>query len=137
MEIPVNRPPARPSGRGRVQSIVKHFCFCVVLISLCATNRAAAQCSSAPANFSATCTEMQGNIGTFNTTLSSGWHGAKASTAFGTELLAANDNISLKGILAPNALSKVQLDLDDLAKLGVQFVTVAVSFPILYQPFFD
>ena len=80
---------------------------------------------------------MQGNIGTFNTTLSSGWHGAKSPAAFGTELLAANDDISLKGILAPNALSKVQLDLDDLAKLGVQFVTVAVSFPILYQPFYD
>ena len=81
---------------------------------------------------------MQGYIGTFDTaTLSPGWHGTKSSTAFGTELLAANDNISLKGILAPDALSKVQLELDGLAKLGVQFVTVGVSFPILYQPFYQ
>jgi uncharacterized protein (TIGR03437 family) len=80
---------------------------------------------------------MAGYMNAYDATLSSSWHGTKSSTAFGTELLAANDNISLKGILAPDALSKVQLELDDLAKLGVQFVTVAVSFPILYQPFYQ
>jgi uncharacterized protein (TIGR03437 family) len=80
---------------------------------------------------------MASYIGTYNNTLSSGWHGNKSSTAFGTELLAANDNIGLTGLLAPDALSKVELELDDLSKLGVQFVTVAVSFPILYQPFYQ
>jgi uncharacterized protein (TIGR03437 family) len=81
---------------------------------------------------------MQSYIGTFDTaTLSPGWHGTKSSTAFGTELLAANSNISLTGILAPDALSKVQLELDGLAKLGVQFVTVGASFPLLYPPFFE
>ena len=116
---------------------MKCLCACVVLISLCTADRAVAQCSSAPSAFAATCTNMQSYISPYYTTLGSGWHGAKSSTAFGTELLAANNNIGLKGILAPDALSKVQLELDNLAKLGVQFVTVAVSFPILYQPFYQ
>ncbi len=115
---------------------MKCFCFCVVLISLCATNRAAAQCSLAPSAYSATCTNMESYISPFNDTLSSGWHGSKSSTAFGTELLAANSSISLKGITAPDALTKVEMELDDLSKTGVQFVTVAVGFPILYQPFY-
>jgi uncharacterized protein (TIGR03437 family) len=80
---------------------------------------------------------MQGYISTFNTTLSSQWNNTKAPTAFGTELLSANSNVSLKGILATNASLRVQNELDGLAKVGVQFVTVAVSFPILYQPFYD
>jgi uncharacterized protein (TIGR03437 family) len=116
---------------------VKHFCFCVLLISLGAANHAAAQCSDAPSNYSTACTEMQGYMGTFATsTLSSGWHGTKSPAAFGTELLSANSNISLTGILSPNALSRVQLELDGMAKLGVQFVTIGASFPLLYQPFF-
>jgi uncharacterized protein (TIGR03437 family) len=108
------------------------------LISLCATNRAAAQCSSVPAVFSTACTEVQSYLSTYNsTTLSAQWHGAKSPVAFGTELLSANDNIGLRGILASNALTRVQTELDGLAMLGVQFVTVAVSFPILYQPFYQ
>jgi uncharacterized protein (TIGR03437 family) len=109
----------------------------LVLISLFAANRAAAQCSTYPAAYTGTCTNMLGYITSYNATLSTGWHGARSSTAFGTELLAANDNIGLTGLLAPDALSKVELELDDLAKLNVQFVTVAVSFPILYQPFYN
>jgi uncharacterized protein (TIGR03437 family) len=80
---------------------------------------------------------MQGYLSSYNATLSSQWNGAKSSAVFGTELLAANDNIGLTGLLAPNALSKVQMELDGMSKVGVQFVTVAVSFPILYQPFYS
>lgn len=115
---------------------MRQICFCMIVFSLCAANRAAAQCTKAPGAYSATCAEMQGDISTFNNTVSSQWSGAKAPTAFGTELLAANDNIGLSGILAPDALTKVQSELDGLSGLGVQFVTVAVSFPILYQPFY-
>ena len=80
---------------------------------------------------------MQGYLGTFNSTLSSQWNGTKSPpVAFGTELLSANDNIGLTGLLAPNALTKVQAELDGLARVGVQFVTFAVAFPILYQPFY-
>jgi len=51
--------------------------------------------------------------------------------------LSSNDNLGLTALLAPNALTKVQNELDGLSKLGVQFVVTAVSFPILYQPFYD
>src|ERR1035438_8876009 len=109
---------------------MKTLCFSLFLISLCVVNRAAAQCSSAPPPYSAACTEMQGYLSSYNATLSSQWNGAKSSAVFGTELLAANNNIGLTGLLAPNALSKVQMELDGMSKVGVQFVTVAVSFPI-------
>ena len=135
-EVPVNELPARPSGRDGVQSRMRHLCLCAVLISLCAANRAAAQCSSVPSVYSATCTEMQGYISAFNNTVSSQWNDTKGPTQFGTELFFANNNIGLAGILAPNTLTKVQTELDGMAKLGVQFVNVAVSFPILYQPFY-
>jgi uncharacterized protein (TIGR03437 family) len=79
---------------------------------------------------------MQGYISPYNTTLGSQWHGAKSSTAFGTELLFANDNIGITGILSPDAMTRVNTELDGLAKMGVQMVTTAVSFPILYQPYY-
>jgi uncharacterized protein (TIGR03437 family) len=80
---------------------------------------------------------MQGYLSSYNATLSSQWNGAKSPAVFGTELLAANDNIGITALLAPDALSKVEMELDGLARLGVQFVTVAVSFPILFQPFYS
>jgi hypothetical protein len=129
----LRKPVARPSGLRRV----RNHCFYIVLILLCAASRAGAQCSPAPAAFSEACTEMQSYINAFNTTISSQWNGTKAPVAFGTELLAADDNIGLSGLLAPNALTKVQTELDAFDRLGVQFVTIAVSFPILYQPFYE
>lgn len=80
---------------------------------------------------------MQSYLNSFNATLNSQWDGTRPPVAFGTELLSANDNISLKGILAANALTKVETELNALAKLGVQEVTTAVAFPILYQPFYQ
>jgi uncharacterized protein (TIGR03437 family) len=106
------------------------------LLCLFTANRAAAQCQSAPAAYSATCTDMESYISPFNATIASQWKGAKPSSAFGTELLSANSNISLTGILSAQALTRVQGELDGLSRLGVQFVTVGLSFPILYQPFF-
>ncbi|MGA2736609.1 MAG: hypothetical protein ABSG65_04075 [Bryobacteraceae bacterium] len=115
---------------------MRNLLFCLIAIGLCATNRAAAQCSSAPTAYTATCANMQGYIGAYNTTLGSQWKGSKAPTAFGTELLYANDNIGLTGILSADAMTRVNMELDGLAKVGVQMVTTAVSFPILYQPFY-
>jgi uncharacterized protein (TIGR03437 family) len=110
--------------------------LCLLSIGLCATNRAAAQCESAPSAFATTCSQMQSGLSSYNTTLTGQWHGSKSSTLFGTELLSSNDNLGLKGILASNAMEKVNTELDALSKLGVTFVVTAVSFPILYQPFY-
>src|ERR1035438_8260118 len=73
-ETLVTRHPVRPSGRDGVKAGMKSFYFCVVLIAMGTTNRAAAQCLSAPPAYSAVCTEMQGYISTFNTTVSSQWN---------------------------------------------------------------
>jgi len=121
---------------GRVQSLVRSLWFCAILIWLCPTNPAAAQCQSAPAAYSAACADMQSYISPFNSTIASQWKDSKSSSAFGTELLGANSNISLTGILSAQAMTRVQTELDDLSKLGLQFVTIGVSFPILYEPFY-
>lgn len=52
------------------------------------------------------------------------------STTVGTELLAANGNIGSR-LLAPSAISGVISELDAFSALGVQGVTVDVSFPLL------
>jgi hypothetical protein len=52
------------------------------------------------------------------------------TTTVGAELLAANGNIGT-GLLAGHALSGVETELDAYQALGVQGVTVCVSFPLL------
>jgi hypothetical protein len=52
------------------------------------------------------------------------------TTTVGAELLAANGNIGT-GLLAAHALSGVETELDAYQALGVQGVTVCVSFPLL------
>ena len=51
-------------------------------------------------------------------------------TKFGTELLTANGNIGA-GLLSPGAISGVERELDAFEALGIQGVTVDVSFPLL------
>jgi hypothetical protein len=53
-----------------------------------------------------------------------------APTTVGAELLAANGNIG-SGLLAAHALSGVETELDAYQALGVEGVTVCVSFPLL------
>ncbi len=55
---------------------------------------------------------------------------AHPSTTIGTELLAANGNIGTR-LLTPGALSGVEAELDAFRALGIDAVTVAVSFPLL------
>jgi hypothetical protein len=53
-----------------------------------------------------------------------------SATTVGAELLAANGNIGT-GLLDPQALSGVEAELNAYQALGVQGVTVCVSFPLL------
>ena len=52
------------------------------------------------------------------------------TTTVGAELLAANGNIG-SGLLDPQAISGVEAELDAYQALGIQGVTVCVSFPLL------
>jgi hypothetical protein len=53
-----------------------------------------------------------------------------ASTTIGAELLAANGNVGT-GLLASHAIAGVEAELNAYQALGVQGVTVCVSFPLL------
>jgi hypothetical protein len=64
------------------------------------------------------------------TTAAAGKSSTGATTTVGAELLAANGNAGT-GLLAPQAISGVEAELDAYRALGVQGVTVCVSFPLL------
>ena len=116
---------------------MKNICLCLLLIGLCTINRAAAQCELAPSAYATICGEMQSGLSDNNVTITANWHGTKSSTPlFGAELFSANDNNGLKGILNSNTMAHVTSELDGFSKLGVTVVNLAVSFPILYQPFY-
>lgn len=108
-----------------------------VMVGLVFSASAAAQCSSAPAAFTTTCTQLQGYLDSFNSTLSSQWNGAKSPVAFGAELTAADANRGLQTLISPTAINSVQLQLNGLVSVGVQSVVIGVGFPILYQPFYQ
>lgn len=56
------------------------------------------------------------------------------AVSFGGELLTANAHRGIQ-LLRPRTREGVNLELDRLQALGLQSVTVAVSFPVLYKPF--
>jgi len=116
--------------------MLRRVCVCLALIGL-AASRAAAQCSSIPAQFNTTCTELQGYLDTFGNTIASQWNGAKSPVAFGGDLTTADANRGLQTLLSSNTLSGVGVQLNGLANAGVQSVTIAIGFPILYQPFYQ
>ena len=98
---------------------------------------AAAQCSSAPASFSSLCTQLQSELDSFNATLNAQWNGVKPNLAFSSDLTTADANRGIQTLLAPTTLTGVQNQLDAFASLGLNCVTFAASFPILYQPFYQ
>jgi hypothetical protein len=117
-------------------SIVRNFCL-LLIFAVITAGRMAAQCSAAPADFAATCQEIQAHLKHFDALVNSGWKGTRSPVAFATELLAANDNRGLHALLRPNTINAVRGELRGFAKVGVQAVTMAVGFPILYKPFYE
>ncbi|HYL74060.1 MAG TPA: IPT/TIG domain-containing protein [Bryobacteraceae bacterium] len=110
--------------------------FCSLCLGLSAAP-ATAQCSSAPASFTTACTQLQGYLNSFDATINAQWNGSKSPVAFGAELTSADCNRGLQTLISPATINSVQLQLDGLASLGLQSVTIAVGFPILYQPFYQ
>ena len=110
--------------------------LCLALICLHA-GRAAAQCSSAPASLSSLCGLLQGDLDSFNTTVTAGWNGVKTPVAFGTEVTTADCNRGPATLLAPGTFAQVLTQLNGFALVGVQSVTTCIGFPALYQPFYE
>jgi uncharacterized protein (TIGR03437 family) len=101
------------------------------------TGRTAAQCASAPASLSPTCAQLQGELDSFNGTLTAGWNGVKTPVAFGTEITTADCNRGPATLLAPGTFAQVLAQLNAFALVGVQSVTTCIGFPVLYQPFYQ
>src|ERR1019366_5581771 len=81
-----------------------------------------------PAQYQSQYAQVQSEVKTFASQV--GTPPKHPSTTVGTELLAANGNIGSR-LLAPSAISGVISELDAFSALGVQGVTVDVSFPLL------
>ena len=122
--------------RGVKQAMYRHLGFCCGLLCFQA-GWAAAQCSSAPASLSAVCNQIQGDLDSFNTSVTAGWNGVKTPVAFGVEVTTADCNRGTATLLAPATIAQVLSQLNGFALLGVQSVTTCIGFPTLYQPFYQ
>ena len=89
-----------------------------------------------PASFQDLYTSLNNYLDTFNTTLNSQWNGVKYPTLFSANLYDANADAG-PGLVNSGSLATVQAQLQELKAMGVQAVTVEVSFPMLYAPFFS
>ena len=97
---------------------------------------AAAQTATVPCPYSDLYTSMQGQIASFDNTVSSQWSGARPPVAFSGELLKANANLG-RHLLSTAAFQNAVLELSRLQALGVKAVTVNIGFPVLLPSFFQ
>jgi uncharacterized protein (TIGR03437 family) len=115
--------------------ISRNFYFGLLLSGVFAAH-AGAQCSAAPSTYSDTCSELQGYLTSFQSTLSSDWNGVKSPAAFSAELTSADCNQGPAVLTSPYTLNAVETQLDGFQAVGVESVTFCMGFPILYQPFY-
>lgn len=79
-------------------------------------------------------TELEAELGHFETTLNQRWDGSRGQTIIATELAYANGNIG-EALLAPDSVARNNLLLDRLQAMGVKGVVVAVKYPLLKPDF--
>jgi hypothetical protein len=87
-----------------------------------------------PEEYQALYASLEESLESFHGYLGEHWDGSTGSTVFAAELLPANGN---RGdvLLQPATMAGVDFYLDRLEELGVQGVTVAISFPLLRPDF--
>ncbi len=78
--------------------------------------------------------QLNGDLNDFQAAVNKVSNGATFPVDFAGQLTAANSNNGPK-LLNPSSFQLVQEELQLLKTLGVQAVSVEVSFPMLYQPF--
>ena len=89
-----------------------------------------------PAAFQDLYTSLDSSLSSFNTTLNSQWNGVKSPVLFSAQLWNANANTGPQ-LVNTNSIASIQAQLQELKAMGVKAVTVAVGFPMLYEPFFS
>jgi hypothetical protein len=78
--------------------------------------------------------ELNEAVENFDQKVSARWDGSRPDVVFAAELLTANSHRGQQ-LLSANALKGVELEVARLADLNTRGVTIAVNFPILYEPF--
>ena len=88
-----------------------------------------------PSSFQALYTQLDGDIGAFNTTLNSEWNGVKYPVIFTANLWNASANTGPQMLDSDYFTNSVAPQLQELKAMGVQMVGVEIGFPMLYEPF--
>jgi uncharacterized protein (TIGR03437 family) len=94
------------------------------------------QTQTVPDIYSDLYTQLSGDLSTFSTTINHVWDGSTSPVIFAGQLTGANANNGER-MLTPSAMADIQTQLLVLKAVGVQAVSVEVSFPMLYEPFLD
>jgi hypothetical protein len=92
--------------------------------------------SDVPAQYQAIYSTMTTQISAFQTVLNQSWNGAAYPVAWAPHLSAAESDNYLT-LLGTNYFNNaVSTELQEIEATGAKAVTVHISFPILYQPFY-
>jgi uncharacterized protein (TIGR03437 family) len=94
-----------------------------------------ANAQNPPADYLDLYSALQQKLTTFDSTITSQWNGSKPPVDFCTELRTPGAYRVLQAQGA-NAPAVVQAEIQSLQALGVNTVSVGISFPALYQAFF-
>ena len=80
--------------------------------------------------------ELHNDLSAFNNTLNSLWNGTTFPTLYAGNLLSANGN-SGSSLISSSHFQQVQTQMQELQAMGYQGIMVAVTFPVLYAPFYS
>ena len=90
-----------------------------------------------PSTFQSTFDLLNTDIANFDASVRARWNGSPYPVTYAPQLLTANSDM-FSQLLKPNYYANTVIpQLNALAALGSKGVTVHISFPILYQPFYS
>ena len=112
----------------------KTSCFRTAFLGLLGVLGLFAQ--TVPTQYQATYSNMTTQIGSFQTTVSQNWNGTPYPVAWAPHLLSAESDNYLQLLEANHYNDAVSTELLEIRATGAKAVTVHISFPILYQPFY-
>ncbi len=110
--------------------------FCSLALLFLSSFPLFAQNPPVPAEYQDIYSMLKTQISAFDASVKSGWNGAPSGVLYAPQLQSADSN-DYTNMLQPFYYSnQVLVELDQLRAVGSQAVTVHISFPILYQPFY-
>src|SRR5438105_1212427 len=116
---------------------MRHFPSTLVLaVGLIAPGMAHADApANVPVEFQDLYPVLQQDLDQFQQTLDAQWNKQTTPVNFAGELLTANSAQGTK-LLAPGYINGVKLEINALKSMGANTFTIAVHFPVMYQPYF-